>query len=166
MKKNHPNIIILYVPGGCTGIWQPLDVGIQRLLKLSIKRSAHRDIVEEALRQIKADKAVHDIKLDTTVGTLRDRSVGWVVQVINDLSDPAVIMRVHLLLTFLSLRQSNCSFIFRHSSCAMSGTGTSRMPRSPPLKLSLVCASFARPIRHFTLLSIPSQLTIFKSVRM
>jgi hypothetical protein len=166
MKKNHPNIIILYVPGGCTGIWQPLDVGIQHLLKLSIKRSAHRDIVEEALRQIKADKAVHNIKLDTTLGTLRDRSVAWVVQAINDLSDPAVIMRVRLLLAFLSLRQSNCSIIFRHSSCAMSGTGTSRMPRSLPLKLSLVCASFARPIRHFTLLSIPSQLTIFKSVRM
>jgi hypothetical protein len=26
MKKNHDSIIIIFVPGGCTGIWQPLDV--------------------------------------------------------------------------------------------------------------------------------------------
>jgi hypothetical protein len=28
MKKTHPTIIICFVPGGCTGLWQPLDVGI------------------------------------------------------------------------------------------------------------------------------------------
>jgi hypothetical protein len=91
MKINHPNIIVLFVPGGCTGTWKPLDVGIQRLLKLSIKHSAHRDIVHEALRQIKAGKMAHEIRLDTSVGTLRDRSVGWIVQAINDLSDPSII---------------------------------------------------------------------------
>ncbi|KAJ6558715.1 hypothetical protein B0H10DRAFT_1846509 [Mycena sp. CBHHK59/15] len=91
MKRHHPNIIVLFVPGGCTSVWQPLDISIQRLLKLSIKRSAHRDIVNEALGQIKAGKAAHEIRLDTTVGTLRDRSVGWIVQVIHDVSDPATI---------------------------------------------------------------------------
>ncbi|KAF7366573.1 DDE superfamily endonuclease [Mycena sanguinolenta] len=93
MRKNHPMIIILYVPGGCTGVWQPLDVGIQRLMKLSIKRAAHRDIVDEVLSQIKAGKSPHEIKLDMTVGTLRDRSVGWVVQAIHDINDPAMITR-------------------------------------------------------------------------
>ena len=29
MKKEHSDIIISFVPGGCTGIWQPLNVGIQ-----------------------------------------------------------------------------------------------------------------------------------------
>ncbi|KAJ6631902.1 hypothetical protein B0H10DRAFT_1770637, partial [Mycena sp. CBHHK59/15] len=29
MEKNHPNIIVLFVPSGCPGIWQPLDIGIQ-----------------------------------------------------------------------------------------------------------------------------------------
>lgn len=85
---------MIFVPGGCTGIWQPLDVGIQRLLKLSIKRSAHRDIVDEALRQIKAGKVAHDIRLDTTVGTLRDRSVRWIVQAIEDISDPKTVTQV------------------------------------------------------------------------
>ncbi|KAJ6623675.1 hypothetical protein B0H10DRAFT_1741515, partial [Mycena sp. CBHHK59/15] len=76
--KNHPHIIILFVPGGCTGLWQPLDVEIQRLLKFSIKQSAHRDIVDEALGQIQAGKPASEIKLNTTIGMLRDRSVGWI----------------------------------------------------------------------------------------
>ncbi|KAJ7469783.1 hypothetical protein B0H11DRAFT_1650322, partial [Mycena galericulata] len=64
---------------------------IQRLLKLSIKRSAHRDIVTEALAQIKAGKPADEIRLDTTVGTLRNRSVGWIAQAIQDLNDPTII---------------------------------------------------------------------------
>ncbi|KAF8187911.1 hypothetical protein K438DRAFT_1972604 [Mycena galopus ATCC 62051] len=93
MKKHHPTIIVLFVPGSYTGVWQPLDVGIQRLLKLSMKRSAHRDLVAEAAKQIKAGKNAHEIKLDTTVGTLRDRSVGWVVQAIHDVGDANIITK-------------------------------------------------------------------------
>jgi hypothetical protein len=70
---------------------------------ISIKHSAHRDIVEEALRQIKAGKAALDIKLDTTVGTLCNQSVGWVAQTINDLNDPSVIMQVCLLVIFICI---------------------------------------------------------------
>jgi hypothetical protein len=35
MRTNHPIIILDFVPGGCTSIAQPCDVGIQRLFKLS-----------------------------------------------------------------------------------------------------------------------------------
>jgi hypothetical protein len=94
MKKHHDNITILFVPGGCTRVWQPLDVGIQHLLKLSIKRSAHRDIVDEAVGQIKAGKAAYEIRLNTKVGVLHDRSVGWVVQAIDDIDNPTTITRV------------------------------------------------------------------------
>ncbi|KAJ7473132.1 hypothetical protein B0H11DRAFT_1635825, partial [Mycena galericulata] len=66
---------------------------IQRLLKLSVKRSAHRDIVDEALGQIQAGKSASEIKLNTTVGVLRDRSVGWIVEAIHDISDPAIVMK-------------------------------------------------------------------------
>ncbi|HEV7738215.1 MAG TPA: hypothetical protein VGO47_12700, partial [Chlamydiales bacterium] len=47
MKEHHPNIIVLFVPANCTGVFQPCDVGIQRALKLSIKRSSHEDVVRE-----------------------------------------------------------------------------------------------------------------------
>ncbi len=41
MKENYPYIILCFVPGNCTGLWQPLDVGIQHVLKLSMKCASH-----------------------------------------------------------------------------------------------------------------------------
>jgi hypothetical protein len=93
MKKNHPTIIVLFIPGGCTGLWQPLDVGIQRILKLSIRRAAHRDIVKEVSDQIAKDDEI--IKLDTTLGTLRNRAVGWVVDAIHEINKKEIIMKVN-----------------------------------------------------------------------
>jgi hypothetical protein len=45
MKTRYPNIIVDFVPGGCTGVWQACDVGIQRIFKHSLKRSYHEDVV-------------------------------------------------------------------------------------------------------------------------
>jgi hypothetical protein len=75
MKKAHPNIILHYVPAGCTGVFQPCDVSIQHIMKHSLKRSYHRDVVNEILAQIEDDKP--DITIDKTVGVLRDRTVPW-----------------------------------------------------------------------------------------
>jgi DDE superfamily endonuclease len=91
MKKNHANIIVIFIPGGCTGIWQPLDVGIQRVMKLSIKRSAHHDIVDEVSAQIASGRK--EIRLDVTLATLRDRAVGWVVNAIHEISDKVLICK-------------------------------------------------------------------------
>jgi hypothetical protein len=44
MHKNHPNILLDYMPGGCTGVHQPCNVGIQRPLKLSIRKLYHEDM--------------------------------------------------------------------------------------------------------------------------
>jgi len=94
MKKNHPTIIVLFVPGGCTGLWQPLDVGIQRILKLSVHRSAHRNVVKEVSDQIaKGDEM---IKLDTTLGTLRNQAVGWLVNAIYKINKKDMIIKVNM----------------------------------------------------------------------
>jgi len=37
MQDHHPTIVLDFVPGDCTGIYQPCNVGIQRPFKLSIK---------------------------------------------------------------------------------------------------------------------------------
>jgi len=79
MKKVHKNIIILFVPGGCTGIWQPLDVGIQHALKHSLWRSAHRDLVVEVTAHLDGPESDGCIAIDTTVANLYNRSVGWMV---------------------------------------------------------------------------------------
>ncbi|EKM82903.1 hypothetical protein AGABI1DRAFT_125369 [Agaricus bisporus var. burnettii JB137-S8] len=91
MRTHHPNIIIIFVPGGCTGLWQPLDVGIQRVLKLSLRRSAHRNIVHEVSQQIQS--GVENIHIDTTLPTLRDRSVQWIMNVIQDIDDKELILK-------------------------------------------------------------------------
>jgi hypothetical protein len=52
MSQNHNNIILDYVPGGCTGLHQPCDVGMQRPFKHSVKRSYHESIIQDMLRRI------------------------------------------------------------------------------------------------------------------
>ena len=91
MKENHANIIVIFVPGGCTGIWQPLDVGVQRVMKLSIKRSAHCDIVDEVSAQLTS--GTKDLRLNITLGTLRNWAVGWVVNTIHEISNKVLICK-------------------------------------------------------------------------
>jgi hypothetical protein len=73
-------------------IWQPLDVGIQRVMKLSMKWTSHRDIVNEVAAQMEAE--VTEIKLDTSIGMLRDRAVGWAVNAIHDIDEKELIIKV------------------------------------------------------------------------
>lgn len=76
MKKTHPTIILDFVPGGCTSVAQPCDVGIQRPFKLSLKRSYHEDIVADVVDQLKAGGEV--VSIDTRLAVIRDRSVRWI----------------------------------------------------------------------------------------
>ena len=75
MRTNHPNIIIDFVPGGCTGVDQPCDVGIQRPLKLSMRKSYHEDIVNEFSKELEKGNSTPHLK--DQLGVLRDRSVRW-----------------------------------------------------------------------------------------
>ena len=74
MRDNHPTILIDFVPGGCTGVGQPLDVGINRPFKQSIKVSYHADLVDDFFGQMKENQ---NLAFDTHIGPLRDASVGW-----------------------------------------------------------------------------------------
>ncbi|KAF8193422.1 hypothetical protein BJ912DRAFT_241100 [Pholiota molesta] len=75
MSANYSNIIIDFVPGGCTGRHQPCDVGIQRPFKHSMKRSYHEAVVNEMLESISTNEAAGI--LDKRLKTVRDRSVTW-----------------------------------------------------------------------------------------
>ena len=56
MHITYPWIRIHYVPANCTGLFQPCDVGIQRVLKLAIKHSALQDIINDTVSQL--DKGI------------------------------------------------------------------------------------------------------------
>jgi hypothetical protein len=49
MSAHFPWITLLYVPGGCTGLFQAWDVGVQCILKLAIRQASHEDVVQETL---------------------------------------------------------------------------------------------------------------------
>lgn len=92
MKTNHPNIILHFIPGGCTGVFQPCDVGIQRIMKHSLKRSCHHDLVEEILGQV--DTGKQQVTIDKTVGVLRDRTVTWLWNAYGTLNHEHIVRKV------------------------------------------------------------------------
>ena len=92
MKTNHPNIILDFVPGGCTSVHQPCDVGIQRPLKLSIRKSYHEDIVAEFVSQLNNGSTI--LKIDDSIGVLCDCSVGWMWNVFLVLKNKELVKKV------------------------------------------------------------------------
>ncbi|GJF00494.1 DDE superfamily endonuclease domain-containing protein [Phanerochaete sordida] len=93
MEKTYPWIIISFVPGGCTGIWQPCDVGIQRLLKLAIRREQHEHVVTEVRTQLRAGATPEEIRINTDLPVLRNRSVMWLVSAYRVVADDAVVKK-------------------------------------------------------------------------
>lgn len=94
LDQQYPWIKYRFVPGGCTGIAQPCDVGVQRVFKLAVKRAQHADIVEESLLLLKKDEAAPVIRLDTTLPTLRDRSLQWLIDGYRAINKPDVVKQV------------------------------------------------------------------------
>lgn len=94
LDQQYPWIKYHFVPGGCTGIAQPCDVGVQRVFKLAVKRAQHADIVEESLLLLKKDEAAPVIRLDTTLPTLRDRSLRWLIDGYHAINKPDVVKQV------------------------------------------------------------------------
>lgn len=94
MSTHYPWIILQYVPGGCTGLFQACDVGIQRILKLAIRHACHEDIVEETLELLEAHVPASEIVNDSTLKTLRDRSVRWILAGYDAVNDVNLIQKV------------------------------------------------------------------------
>ncbi|KAF5341984.1 hypothetical protein D9611_001844 [Ephemerocybe angulata] len=90
MKSTHRNIILDFVPGGCTSVGQPCDVGIQRPFKHSIRRSYHDGVVYEMMTKlVKKEPLI----LDTRVGPLRDKSVQWLWNGYNAINKPELVKK-------------------------------------------------------------------------
>lgn len=145
MKANHPTIILDYVPGGCTGVAQPCDVGFQRGFKLSLKRSYHEDLVQEILDQKKAGAKI--ITLDTRLPLLRDRSVRWLWNAYKVLNKKAFIQKVRR--TFKdtwshpSYRLSRL-VVFENGTCLGNLSQVMQLAKSFVISLETILHSFER----------------------
>jgi hypothetical protein len=95
--KNYPWIVILYIPGGCTGLFQACDVGIQRILKLAIRQASHADVVNETLGALESGRAPEVIINDKSQRTPCNRSVNWIVQGYHAINKPEIVQKVSIL---------------------------------------------------------------------
>jgi hypothetical protein len=73
MWDTFPYIILLYVPGGCTGVWQPCDVAIQRLLKQAIITHQNQARVQEVASKLQSGMEFATLRLDESLKFLRDQ---------------------------------------------------------------------------------------------
>jgi hypothetical protein len=121
MTTNHSDIILHYVPAGCTGVFQACDVGIQRIFKHSLKRSYHADIVSDILEQVKAEAT--KVEIDKRIEVWRDRSVRWLWDAYKTLNNEKTVKKVATHLYF------SCWLIYpygRHLKRAEQRIGTFR----------------------------------------
>ena len=94
MKVNYPWILIRYVPGGCTGIFQPCDVGIQRVLKHTMRKTALLHVVNETVAHLEKNKDPGTIVLEKGIRELRNRSVEWLVNGYNAINNREFVKKV------------------------------------------------------------------------
>jgi len=93
MTTNHDNIILNFIPGGCTGVAQSCDVGIQHTFKHSIEWSYHESIVQKMLDQMK-EKAPTPLSVNNHITTLCCRSMAWLWDAFNTINDPKFVKKV------------------------------------------------------------------------
>jgi hypothetical protein len=91
MSTNHPYILIDFVPGGCTGVAQPCDVGIQRPFKHITNQCFMEDVVEMALTKIDNGE---DVIIDDRLATLRNASVRWLWKAYETLDEKDLVQKV------------------------------------------------------------------------
>lgn len=78
MKKNHTNIIILYVPAGCTGDLQPNDTLINRIFKHAMTRAYHKGLVDDLFDQLCNLSDNETVDLQRNLAHLRNKAVAWI----------------------------------------------------------------------------------------
>jgi hypothetical protein len=61
-----------------------------------MKQSAHKDIVDETMAHLDSGTPASTFKLDTTVGTLHNRSVGWIMNAYDDINKKDLILKVSI----------------------------------------------------------------------
>ena len=94
MYKTYPWIRIHYVPANCTGLFQPCDVGIQRVLKLAIRRSALQDIIDNTMEQLSQGVGPEGVKFEKKLPLVRNRSVRWLVNGYKAINRPDFVQKV------------------------------------------------------------------------
>ncbi|KAJ7178437.1 hypothetical protein C8R43DRAFT_942122 [Mycena crocata] len=82
------NIILIFVPGNCTGLFQPQDVGLQRVAKHKLKQSMLDYLVQSHQAQIAAGITPENVEFSSSYPVLRNASVRACVDLYDWLKTP------------------------------------------------------------------------------
>ncbi|KAF8600579.1 hypothetical protein BDV93DRAFT_447224 [Ceratobasidium sp. AG-I] len=115
MSATYPWILLHFIPGSCTGVFQACDTGTQRVVKLAMRRASHEDIVNETSEALKAGCAPSDVINDHTIKTLRNRSVRWLVEGYTAINNPELVKKVSSVI-YGAFNQFSCLYSRRLSS--------------------------------------------------
>ncbi|KAJ7660863.1 hypothetical protein DFH06DRAFT_1472135 [Mycena polygramma] len=78
--KDFPYIILIYVPGGCTPLLQPADVGLQRVAKHILHQDSLDFLVDTFKAQSARGVAPKDVKFPNSLPVLRNATVRGLVK--------------------------------------------------------------------------------------
>ncbi|EUC59566.1 DDE superfamily endonuclease, partial [Rhizoctonia solani AG-3 Rhs1AP] len=97
LSTTYPWIILQYVPGGCTGLFQACDVGLQKIAKAAIRQKSLADIINETTQALRNGVDPKVFVNNKSIGTLRNRSVSWVNEAIKAVNKPELIRKAFAL---------------------------------------------------------------------
>ncbi|KAJ7692093.1 hypothetical protein B0H17DRAFT_1061886 [Mycena rosella] len=86
--STYPYIILIFVPGGCTGLAQPADVGLQRIAKHILKQDSLDYLVDIFKTQSTKGIAPKDVTFPSSLPILRNATVRGLVKMYDFFQTP------------------------------------------------------------------------------
>lgn len=86
LQENRKHIIPLFIPAGCTSVFQPADIGLNKPYKSSMRNCFHLWYMEEMYKWMQAGSNVVDFALDQKIAAIRDQSAMWMIAAWKDLA--------------------------------------------------------------------------------
>lgn len=94
LRTTFPWLLLQYCPGGCTSLFQPCDANMNRAAKNAIRRAELDDVVNETTALLESGVAAEAIILDKTIGTLRDRTPGSLLEAWKAINQRDLVLKV------------------------------------------------------------------------
>ncbi|CAC5411683.1 unnamed protein product [Mytilus coruscus] len=92
-KLQKTKILIKFVPGGCTGMLQPLHLFAKSQIKEEVKSCFIAWYAKQVGTQLKAGKTVKNIKIDFKKSNINPTHANWIVQAIQKVKDQKGVIR-------------------------------------------------------------------------
>jgi hypothetical protein len=87
------NILAVFVPAGCTGELQPMDLSVNAEFKATMKTHFNDWYAGRVAEGLRDGGSVSDVKIDLKLSTLKPLHANWIVQTIDSLKHRRDVMQ-------------------------------------------------------------------------